>query len=789
MLKDIKPFVDAGLALHWLHRREKRPIGKAWAQKPTATFAKLKAAYEEGFNVGVRLGEPSYIEGLGFLHCIDLDIRDPESAAVARQKLKEILAGFNLKLFPMVRSGSGGASRHIYFFCDKPLRSRKLARGDRKVMGEDGRPHLNWEIELLGGGKQAAFPPSIHPSGLPYTWGRKFDFDAYDLGVDLPILPASLFKGIEADDGETDEIKEPLGLSAKEVKGLLADLPEEWCDDHDNWFRVGMALHHEFGGGDAGLKLWNDWSKQSEKYEKSAVMTRWPSFGRQEGGKIVTMATVVSVARDARRDAYIDEYLQQDLDDEDDDDEEDGPSPSTGNLADLLPDLPPLEEDEEPTVKVPKWIKKFNKSHCVAVIGNKVIVIDDSDGDPLMMRPGDFHTLNLNRTITVEDENGKAKKIQISQAWIAHEHRRTVRKVAFIPKPGVDPTKVYNLWKGWAVAPSDETSCKLILKHIREVVCNGDRKISEWLLDFLAHMFQRPWEKPGVAIVMKGKKGAGKDTLGTYLGKIGGEHYVKVNKPEHIYGQFNAHIAKSIMLHAEEGFWAGDKKHESAIKNLITDPRARIEPKGIDSFEVDSFLRLFMSSNERWVVPASFDERRFLVLDVSSRYMQDFAYFTALYKEMTEGGPAALLAYLLARDIEGFDPRNPPVTSGLIEQKRASLRGVPRWWDETLQAGTIPGLDEFNGWNKEVVEIQSEFLREAYGDWLRGRKFQGEELSQRDFGFEMREVCPSMTRPRPRINGRPVYHYRVPDLKTCRKELEKRLGGHVEWEGEEFNES
>jgi hypothetical protein len=45
-----------------------------------------------------------------------------------------------------------------------------------------------------------------------------------------------------------------------------------------------------------------------------------------------------------------------------------------------------------------------------------------------------------------------------------------------------------------------------IRDHILDVIADGDREKSEYILDWCAHMVQRPWEKPGVALVLKGAR-------------------------------------------------------------------------------------------------------------------------------------------------------------------------------------------------------------------------------------------------------------------------------------------
>jgi hypothetical protein len=177
LLDEIAPLVRAGVSVILLHERQKRPIGEDWSNQPTKTLAELKKAYRDGNNVGIRLGKWSEIEEGEYLHCIDVDIRDPARASEARAKLKELFPGVRFARLPTVQSGSGGESRHVYFTTSQAFPSRKLAHSANKIVGADGKQHWAWEIDLFGTGKQVAAPPSIHPdTGKPYRWLVEADF-------------------------------------------------------------------------------------------------------------------------------------------------------------------------------------------------------------------------------------------------------------------------------------------------------------------------------------------------------------------------------------------------------------------------------------------------------------------------------------------------------------------------------------------------------------------------------------------------------------------------------------
>ncbi|WP_426050369.1 VapE domain-containing protein [Brevundimonas sp. SL161] len=345
VLSAVEPLVDAGIAVHWLHRREKRPIGEHWQTAPVHTLESLAASYQRGLNVGVRLGELSNTP-FGYLHLIDMDIRDPDQAGDAWAVM--------LKMWPEARdaayviSGSGGESRHLYFFTDKPFRSAKLAKSAGHAMvfdpkkGRDVRKN-DWEIELFGSPKQAVLPPSVHPdTGENYRWGRELNFDLLGLGIGA-ILPSDLVEtwgaaednlslGDDDDDGLWAAVRSsPMGLSEADIESTLRDLPEDFVDDYDNWVMVGMALHHEYEGSQVGFERWCEWARQSAKFDVKESKYRWTKAFKGTSTP-VRMATLIQAAGRAR--------LEREMGELDDlmSDEDESPAPRPAGTALALVD-------------------------------------------------------------------------------------------------------------------------------------------------------------------------------------------------------------------------------------------------------------------------------------------------------------------------------------------------------------------------------------------------------------------------------------------------------------------
>jgi hypothetical protein len=335
VLKQARRLAKIGFSVIWLRERSKAPISRKWTEKPTATVDDLEDTYEDGYNCGVRLGKPSRI-GDYYLTVIDIDVRDSSYAKEAYAQAEKLLR-MELSDFPTVISGSGGKSLHLYALTEEPHAGRKIWHSKEKMRGDDGKMHWCAEVEIFGTGKQVVLPPSIHPdTGKPYRWKDPFD------ERDLPILDEDRLSHLLGDDGDdegqTEEDREPLGLTFTEAREVLAAL-QDLAADRDSWRNVGMALKHEFGERD-GWRLFDAWSKKAEGYDKEENLAQWKSFKNERRSKVQTMRSLLHI----RKEREIIDLLDDD----------------TEELRDLFDDLPEEEDDtKDAETGMPKHLLKI----------------------------------------------------------------------------------------------------------------------------------------------------------------------------------------------------------------------------------------------------------------------------------------------------------------------------------------------------------------------------------------------------------------------------------------------
>lgn len=291
----------------------------------------------------------------------------------------------------------------------------------------------------------------------------------------------------------------------------------------------------------------------------------------------------------------------------------------------------------------------------------------------------DFLALTMSKKVITE-VNGKTKSVPIGSYWLSHDDRLQYNEIGFYPAHGA-PEGMFNTWMGYNYVPK-AGDCSLYIDHIKTIITNGNSEYYNYLMDWMAHSLQFPLKKPDVSIILMGGQGTGKGAFVNHFGKLFGKHFETVTNADHLLGQFSEHISESTLIFADEAFWAGDKKTDGILKDLITGNIRLMEGKFKTAVKIASFCRIIMSSNKDWVVPAEHDDRRYFILKVLALQMsfkEVSIYYSAMEKQMNNGGYEALFDLLLKRDLSKFVPYDCPKTEGLLRNKMMSLSNVAGW--------------------------------------------------------------------------------------------------------------
>jgi Family of unknown function (DUF5906) len=363
------------------------------------------------------------------------------------------------------------------------------------------------------------------------------------------------------------------------------------------------------------------------------------------------------------------------------------------------------------------------------------------------------------------------------------------KATAFTPEPM--PESTLNFWVG--PSPHAKAGNWLLLRDfLRDVICAGNQSAFDYLVRFMAHMIQKPEEKPGVMITLLGGQGTGKGVYFSLLRAIWPRTTLQAFNIDQITGRFNACLERNFIICMDEALFAGDRRAMDSLKSIITESILQIEQKFQPTRTIHSVHRLFASSNHSHFGNIELDDRRFVFLRVSDNKKQDTSYFGEIAAAINDPATiGALVYYLKRKDLSSFDVRRKPDTSEHLKQKLKSLQGFDRFWYEVLETGYLNGTGkdfspQDDEWSAPVF-VPTNLLLDRYKDFNKTAQ-RHQTVQTAEVTTSVQRLCPS-AQPDRQIwkqsgfaNGSQKRGLKLPALAVARSEFELAIGGKVDWE-------
>lgn len=400
-------------------------------------------------------------------------------------------------------------------------------------------------------------------------------------------------------------------------------------------------------------------------------------------------------------------------------------------------------------------------SHTVVAGKHRIISLTSCpiDGDKYNLEPlGEFHNYFLREL--------KVNGVNLGKAWLQWSGNNLYSGgMGYYPNEDKCPSDVFNVFRGFGCSPVEGDTDKL-LSFISEIFCGGDVAAYEYFIKWLAHLFQKPMEKPTVAVLAKSDEGTGKGTLYTLLKRMLGANAHQLNGAFQITGRFQSVIVNKLLIFGDEVDLTSKAVADRA-KGIISEPTISIERKGYEPEVMPLYSRFIFAGNHSRLISAGTRERRYLILEPSIKRIGDHDYWRDLYASIKGAGANALLHYLLNLDITGFNPNSVPATRALIAEKLENLKPALMFIHEELNKEGKP----FNG----VVRIESNKLVGLYKDWhienvgvtsmASLRSAIGKVFSSFGFDSVMKKV-----------KGERFRVYELPEKEVFKEEFSKSLG-------------
>jgi len=282
----------------------------------------------------------------------------------------------------------------------------------------------------------------------------------------------------------------------------------------------------------------------------------------------------------------------------------------------------------------------------------------------------------------ISEKSGKTIERSFITKWLDDSEIRTYENVDTIIPPFVCPENTFNLWDGFDVEfmniTSDTTEgLQLILDHLK-LLCNQNDELYNYLLRWIANIFQNPAKKNNIAVLFKSKEeGMGKNMFFEILQTmISNKYSASVNKPERdVFGTFNGILDNKILVLFDEFASKLGYTYSEELKQFITNTEIDISKKGIESQTKPNMMKVIFNTNNDFPIKIGTDDRRFVVADSSGQPVPTMEYFNKLSALKTNHSVLrAFFDTLMELDLDNYDwISNRPKTDAYNDMRLVSM--------------------------------------------------------------------------------------------------------------------
>ncbi len=356
------------------------------------------------------------------------------------------------------------------------------------------------------------------------------------------------------------------------------------------------------------------------------------------------------------------------------------------NKSDIeMTDFDEFDSQDYYTIK-----ENYEKKHCLIKAKPIVFLEKQTDNEGKLINKfyteKDMYSILKNKIIV----NDEGKKQKFFDAWLEDSKRKEFDDFAFNPYVTIDkdttPKNIFNTFEPFDVDEIKDFDDKKLNKEIKwfrdflfDVISNKHKETYEYLLDYLADFFQRPFRNCQVALILRGPSGSGKDTLIDIIKSMIGvsnDYVYRGAKVEDILPKdgFNSQLKNKLLVQFNETEGKDGIDYKELIKDHITRAYNTINEKYVNPYNQKNLAQVIFCSNNTSPVQFMFDERRFVMCKTGQPKSKDF-YVNIHEKILKDKFKLnCLYTYLLRRDISQWDPQGDrPMTDSYISAVSSAI--------------------------------------------------------------------------------------------------------------------
>ena len=355
-------------------------------------------------------------------------------------------------------------------------------------------------------------------------------------------------------------------------------------------------------------------------------------------------------------------------------------------------DIDDLEEDDEYTIQ--KGLMEENNFVSLEPFTRYSRI--NENYDYVIQTKQDFEDRNAIYQI-INDNN---QIVPIMKKWLEDPNKRTYDKTVFDPDPNFNNKRFFNLFKPFDIVnyisedgAQAHEQCNIDDFHtLIHNLSGGSQEPAneEYLLNWLAHLFQKPHINPQTCVVLKGKQGNGKDSLTKTINLLFGEknnYLTKVSDIDRVVGNFTETLDKKLVVQLNEMEGKDGVKFQNRLKDLITTEYNLINRKYQSLQTQVNYIRWIIFSNTITPVVVELSDRRFFICETDDANMGNHEFWNRYYCNLdNKNFLRSIYDYLMERDITRFNPKCIPKNNDKVHLQLANINPIHKFlkdeWNE-----------------------------------------------------------------------------------------------------------
>lgn len=234
----------------------------------------------------------------------------------------------------------------------------------------------------------------------------------------------------------------------------------------------------------------------------------------------------------------------------------------------------------------------------------------------------------------------------------------------FIHLDGVSLANTYRAYRPTPLKAEEfAEGFKLLKEYLERTFPDPDER--RVVIQYLAHLIQKPLSRPQYGLLITGAGGTGKSLLARCVERaLGGRHYWRENDYNAAFKPFSEVFPEHLIVTFDDA--PPKPTTYEQLKHAITRSEQEVELKGVQRrVRKEVYCRIVILSNERKPFDLSGDRRffvpRYCVHRVSKDESNQFFERFVPWVDSAASGPT-LYHWLVSQDLEGFSEAAPPIT-------------------------------------------------------------------------------------------------------------------------------